>query len=64
MRNREAIRKKVEGIDSNLNRMKFNINHGDRDECYATLDLIREQLDQVKLYIESEPTTGNELNNI
>ena len=64
MRNREATRRKLESVESNLNKLNLALNQGNRDACFDIIEDIREQLDQAKLYIESEPTTGDELNRI
>ena len=63
MRNREATLRKIDQIDSSLNRIESYLSRGDRDSCVQTLDNLREQLDQLRTYIESEPIAGSELNN-
>ena len=62
MRNREAVSKKVEGIESNLAKMGLRLNQGDREACFELITDIREQISQIQLYLESEPMTGQELN--
>lgn len=64
MRNREATRRKLESIESNLNKLNLALNQGNRDACYDIINDIKDQIDQAKLYIESEPITGDELNRI
>jgi len=64
MRNREATLRKIDSIDSNLNKMILLLNQGDRQACYELTESIREQLDQLRTYIESEPISGSELNNL
>lgn len=64
MRNREATLKKLDSVESNLNQIMLSLNRGDRETCYQVVDSIREQVEQLKLYIESEPITGSELNRI
>jgi hypothetical protein len=64
MRNREATLRKIDSIDSGLNRMALTLNQGDREACYEAINATREQLDQLRTYIESEPITGSELNRI
>lgn len=64
MRNREAILKKLDSVESNLNKILSYLNQGNREACYETVDSIREQIEQLKLYIESEPIIGEELNRI
>lgn len=62
MRNREATRRKLESIESQLNKLNLALNQGNRDVCYDIVNEIRDQIEQAKLYIESEPITGDELN--
>lgn len=64
MRNREATRRKLENIESNINKLNSALNQGNRDACYDIIEDIRDQIEQAKLYIESEPITGDELNRI
>lgn len=62
MKHRDATLKKLDNIDSNLNKLTMFLNRGDRDGCFQTIESINEQLDQIKTYIENEPIMGNELN--
>jgi len=62
MRNREATLRKLDSVESNLNRMTLTLNQGDREAAYEVIESLREQIEQLKLYIESEPITGSELN--
>jgi hypothetical protein len=64
MKNREAVLKKLDGIESNINKLNFTLNRGDRDTSYEILESTREILDQIKMYIESEPIYGSELNRV
>jgi hypothetical protein len=64
MRNREATLRKIDSIDSGLNKIVLTLNQGNREACYETIDSLREQLDQLRTYIDIEPITGNELNRI
>jgi hypothetical protein len=64
MRNREATLRKIDNIDASLNNLNLTLNQGNRDGCYEVIEKIREQLDQMRTYIESEPITGSELNRI
>lgn len=64
MRNREATLRKLDSIESNLNKINLYLNQGNREACYETVESLKEQIEQAKLYIESEPTTGDELNRI
>lgn len=58
MKHREAVLRKLGNIESNLSKINFNLNQGDRNSAREHIDVIREQLDQIKLYIESEPILG------
>jgi len=62
MRNREAILRKLDGIESNMNKLNFTLNRGDRETSYEIVEKVREVISQLKIYIESEPISGNELN--
>lgn len=64
MRNREATLRKLEGVESNLTKLNFALRQGDRNLYDETIINIQEQISQLKLYIESEPMTGNEMNKI
>ena len=64
MRNREAMLKKLESLESNMNKLGFALNQGNRDLYMETLDKIMEQISQLKTYVESEPISGDELNRI
>ena len=64
MRNRESSLRKIDSIDSSLNNLILTLNQGNRDACYEVVEKLREQLDQLRTYIESEPITGSELNRV
>ena len=64
MKNREPVLRKLDTIESKVNKMQLALNQGDRDGCYKILDEMKETIDQTKGYIESEPISGNELNRI
>jgi hypothetical protein len=64
MRNRNATMHKLDSVESNLNRIILTLNQGDRDACYEVVGLLREQVEQLKMYIESEPMTSDELNQL
>lgn len=64
MRNREATLRKLDSVESNLNKMVLTLNQGDRSACYEVIEALREQVEQLKTYIESEPITGSELNRL
>lgn len=62
MRNREAVLRKMDSVESNLTKLTFTLNQGDRNGSHEIIENIREQIEQLKLYIESEPLSGSELN--
>jgi hypothetical protein len=62
MKNREAVLRKLDGLDSNLNKLNMSLNQADRQSAYETIELLREQVEQIKGYIENEPISGSELN--
>jgi hypothetical protein len=62
MRNREATLRKMDSVESNLTKLAFTLNQGDRNGSHEIIENIREQVEQLKLYIESEPLSGSELN--
>lgn len=62
MRNREPVLRKLEHIESNLNKLGLYLNRGDRDSCFEISEDIREQIEQIKTYIETERIEGGELN--
>ena len=64
MRNREATLRKLDSVESNLNRMTLTLNQGDRDACYEVIEALLEQVEQLKIYIESEPIANSELNRL
>lgn len=64
MRNREAVLRKIDQIDSTINKITFYISRGEADSYITTVEVLREQLDQLRTYIESEPIIGSELNNL
>ena len=64
MKNRDAVSRKLETIETKLSKLKFGLNRGDRDACFEVIEEIKESIEQVKGYIESEPISGHELNKI
>ena len=62
MKNRSPILNKLDSIDSNLNKLSSFLSRNDRESVSITLETLREQLDQVRLYIESEPLSSYDLN--
>jgi septation ring formation regulator EzrA len=64
MKHREPVLRKLDNIDSNLNKLNLALNQGDREAAREVIESVREQIEQIKLYIENEPIIGNELNRI
>jgi hypothetical protein len=64
MRNREATLRKLDGLESNLTKLNFALRQGNREQYDEVLSNIQEQISQLKLYVESEPLAGHELNRI
>jgi septation ring formation regulator EzrA len=64
MKHREPVLRKLDSIESNLNKLNFTLNQGNRDGAFELMDAIREQVNQIKGYIENEPIIGNEMNSI
>jgi len=62
MKHREAVLKKLDSIDSNLSKLTMTLNQGDRQAAYETVESLREQVEQIKGYIENENIQGSELN--
>ena len=64
MRNREPVLRKLDSLESNTNKLIMALNQGNRELCYEFIEEFKSQIEQLKMYIESEPTTGSELNRI
>lgn len=62
MRNREAALRKIDQIDTSLNKLINLLRRGDEQGFNGTVENMREQIDQLRTYIDSEPITGYELN--
>lgn len=62
MRNREASLRKIDQIDTSINKLSNYVRRNDEQGFNETLENIREQIDQLRTYIDSEPITGYELN--
>jgi len=62
MRNREATLRKLDSIESSLTKLNMAVNMGNRELCYEIIEQAKTQIEQCKLYIESEPISGGELN--
>ena len=63
MRNREASLRKIDQIDSSLNKLLTSLRRNDEQGFIQTVDTMREQIDQLRTYIETERIDGFELNN-
>lgn len=63
MRNREAALRKIDQIDSSLNKLLSHLRRGDEQSFNETIGNMREQIDQLRTYIETERIDGYELNN-
>jgi hypothetical protein len=64
MRNREPVLRKLDTIDSKINKLALSLNRGDRDTCYQILEEMKETNEQLRGYVSSEPVTGDELNRV
>lgn len=64
MKNREPVLKKLDTIESKINKLCLALNRSNRDDCFLIIEELKEIIDQVKGYIESEPISGLELNRI
>ena len=64
MKHREPVLRKLDSIESNLSKLNFSLNQGNREGAFELITNIRERLDQIKGYIENEPIVGNEMNSI
>ena len=62
MRNREAIMKKIDSLETNANKLNFALNKGNRELYNETFDKLMKQISQLRTYVESEPITGSEMN--
>jgi hypothetical protein len=64
MRNREPVLRKLDSLESNTTKLVMALNQGNRELCYEMIEEFRSQIEQLKIYVESEPISGNELNRI
>jgi len=62
MRNREIIYKKIESIESAIQKLDFAAKRQDWATFSDTINSTREKISQLKTYIETQPFSGNELN--
>jgi len=63
MKHRESTLRKLEGLESNLTKINLAVRQGNKQLYEETIENILEQISQIRLYIESEPISGSELNN-
>jgi len=63
MRNREAALRKIDQIDSSLNKVINLLRRNDEQGFNESVENMREQIDQLRTYIETERIDGYELNN-
>jgi hypothetical protein len=65
MRHRETVRRKLEQLDSNMANLNLLVTRGgDVNEFVNLIKHTREIIEETKSFIELEPTTPGELNNI
>jgi hypothetical protein len=62
MKNRDAALRKIDQIDTSLNKLINQLRRGDEQGFTETVDNMREQIDQLRTYIDTEPINGYELN--
>jgi prephenate dehydrogenase len=62
MRNREAALRKIDQIDSSLNKVINLLRRNDEQGFNESVENMREQIDQLRTYIETERIDGYELN--
>jgi prephenate dehydrogenase len=62
MRNREAALRKIDQIDSSLNKMISLLRRNDEQGFNQSVENMREQIDQLRTYIETERIDGYEMN--
>jgi vacuolar-type H+-ATPase subunit H len=62
MRNREAALRKIDQIDSSLNKLISQLRRGNEQGFNEAVENMREQIDQLRTYIETERIDGYELN--
>lgn len=62
MKYRKATQGRLGILESRLSKLKLAINTGNENGVNIILDQIREDIEQINLYIEAEPTSNYELN--
>ena len=62
MKNREAVLRKIDQIDTSLNKLLNLLRRGDEQGFNEAVGNMREQIDQLRTYIDIEPINGYELN--
>lgn len=65
MKNREIVIRKLEQIESNMNKLNFHVKQNRPIEDFIdTIDATKELVDSCKSFISQEPLEGSELNRI
>ena len=62
MRNREAALRKIDQIDSSLNKVINLLRRNDEQGFNEAVENMHEQIDQLRTYIETERIDGYEMN--
>jgi hypothetical protein len=62
MKNRDSALRKIDQIDTSLNKLISQLKRNDEQGFIETVDNMREQIDQLRTYIDTEPINGYELN--
>jgi hypothetical protein len=62
MKNRDSALRKIDQIDTSLNKLISQLKRNDEQGFTETVDNMREQIDQLRTYIDTEPINGYELN--
>jgi len=63
MRHRETIRRRLEQIDGNMTNMDLLVKRGGNvNDFLELIDRTKNVIDEIKSFIELEPTTPDEIN--
>lgn len=62
MRNRDLIMKKIESLESALQKIDFSAKRNDWNTFSETIVETREKISQLRTYIETQPFSGDEIN--
>ena len=58
MKNRDSVARELDKIDNIANQLNFVVKRGEPISSYMSIiEKLRESIDQIRLYIESEPIT-------